>query len=137
VMVSIDETGAWRVKVFDFGLSSLEGSGGLTAADVRLGTPSHMSPEYVSQGETGPASDFYALGVVLYEVLSGSVPFEGRGFQVMNAHVDEEPPPLAERCDAPAAVCAGVHALLAKAPSRRPIRAADLFPGVVLPPRAQ
>jgi hypothetical protein len=67
VMVSVDPDGRWRVKVFDFGLSSLEGSGGLTAADVRLGTPTHMSPEYITRGVSGPAGDFYALGVVFPE----------------------------------------------------------------------
>ena len=126
VMVSVDPDGRWRVKVFDFGLSSLEGSGGLTAADVRLGTPTHMSPEYVTRGLSGPAGDFYALGVVLYEALCGAVPFEGRGYQILQAHVSRRPPPLGERCDAPAAVCAAVHALLRKDPEARPSTPAAL-----------
>jgi len=119
VMVAIDEQGAWRVKVYDFGLSSLEGAGGLTAADVRLGTPTHMSPEYISQGVAGPAGDFYALGVVMYETLSGSVPFEGRGYQILQAHVAKEPAPLHRLCDAPPAVCDAVHTLLRKDPATR------------------
>jgi serine/threonine protein kinase len=120
VMVSIDDDGAWRVKVFDFGLSSVGGAGTLTAADVRLGTPTHMSPEYIVEGTTGPAGDFYALGVVLYEMLTGTVPFTGRGYQILQGHVSKAPPPVGAACDAPPQVCAAVHALLEKDPDRRP-----------------
>jgi serine/threonine protein kinase len=120
VMVSIDPDGGWRVKVFDFGLSSFGGAVGLTASDVRIGTPTHMSPEYIVQGSAGPAGDFYALGIVLYEILAGRVPFEGRGYQILQAHVGSAPPPLAAACDAPPAVCAAVHALLTKDPAERP-----------------
>jgi eukaryotic-like serine/threonine-protein kinase len=67
-------------KVTDFGLAKfLEGSGERTRTGAVLGTPSYMAPEQtgIGGGEVGPGTDVYALGVILYELLTGCVPFQG------------------------------------------------------------
>ncbi|MCB9686725.1 MAG: serine/threonine protein kinase [Alphaproteobacteria bacterium] len=122
VMVSADEEGRLHAVVFDFGLSygTVDDASRLTSAEVRIGSPSHMSPEYIEEGTIDAASDFYALGVVLYELACGHLPFDGPGHRVMTQKVRGEPPPLESRCDAPSWLCDAVHALLARDPARRP-----------------
>jgi eukaryotic-like serine/threonine-protein kinase len=124
VLVSRDEAGADRVVVFDFGLSFTRSTGGtsgrLTARDLRIGTPGYMAPEYISDGIVDERSDFYALGVVLYELASGAMPFEGAPYKVLQLQVSSEPPPLGDRSAAPAWLCAAIHGLLRKVPTDRP-----------------
>ncbi|MEZ4241194.1 MAG: serine/threonine-protein kinase [Myxococcota bacterium] len=85
-------------KVLDFGLARLASNDeGLTDVGVRLGTVEYMSPEYVQTGDLEPRSDVYALGVLLYTMLSGHPPFSGRTLTVMQEHVATTPPPLASQ----------------------------------------
>ena len=73
-------TGAGTPKIADFGLARhFEGEPALTLSGIRLGTPSYMAPEQVSgkAGTIGPATDIYALGAILYEMLTGRPPFRG------------------------------------------------------------
>ena len=82
----------------DFGLVGLpdeESNERLTATNVFMGTADYMAPEVVLGARAEARSDLYSLGVVLYEMLAGYVPFAGRApLDALRAHVEEEPPPL-------------------------------------------
>ncbi len=86
-------------KVMDFGLAKREGAE-LTQTGAVMGTPAYMSPEQ-ARGETktiGPRSDVYALGVILYECLCGSVPFQGRDpWSVIKQVIEQEPEAVTKR----------------------------------------
>ena len=72
--IIIDHDG--RVRILDFGLAKAEGDEGLTQAGTALGTANYMSPEQAMGTEADKRSDVFAVGVVLYELLSGIVPFK-------------------------------------------------------------
>src|SRR5712692_482250 len=72
-----------RVKVADFGIAKFKGRVGTVMTDAILGTPSHMSPEQVSGREVDARSDMFALGVILYTMLTGKQPFKGDAAAVM------------------------------------------------------
>jgi len=73
--IMIDNEG--NAKIMDFGIArSLKGKG-ITGAEVMIGTPEYMSPEQAEGKEADQRSDLYALGVILYEMVTGRVPFEG------------------------------------------------------------
>jgi CRP-like cAMP-binding protein len=106
----------------DFGVAlararAAEG-GRLTAADVVLGSADYLSPEQVAGLAVDGRSDLYALGVVLYELLSGHVPFAGRPpLETLRAHVEAPPPPLPPAV--PPAARTVVERALEKLPGRR------------------
>jgi serine/threonine-protein kinase len=85
-------------KVADFGLAkSLEETSHLTTTGTIMGTPHYMSPEQCKGEELDPRSDLYSLGVVLYEMLSGHLPFTAPSpVSVMMKHTTEEPKPIRE-----------------------------------------
>jgi serine/threonine-protein kinase len=93
--VMVSEKGL--VRLADFGLcKALEGDDGLTATGVMLGTPSYMAPEQIDDSKrVGHLADVYSLGVTLYVVLTGQIPFQGRGVGEVLAKVEESdyPPP--------------------------------------------
>ena len=66
-----------EVKIVDFGLAKLAGQVRLTSTGKTMGTVSYMSPEQARGEETGPKTDIWALGVVLYEMVTGELPFKG------------------------------------------------------------
>ncbi len=114
------EDGHDVATVFDFGLALQESAGSprLTALGLRLGTPETMAPEYIFEGMVDHRAD-------LYELACGSMPFEGTALTILNAHVNEEPARLSERCGAPTWLCAAIHRLLEKDPDARPRDAAE------------
>lgn len=84
------------VKVMDFGIAKALGVRGMTRTGMQMGTIYYMSPEQIQGRGVDVRTDIYALGVTLYEMLSGHVPFEGDSdFQIMNDHINTAPPPVA------------------------------------------
>ncbi|MBI1966514.1 MAG: protein kinase, partial [Gemmatimonadetes bacterium] len=84
------------LKVMDFGIARLANppkGKGLTEAGMSIGTPDYMSPEQLSGMELDPRADLYAAGVVLFECVTGRVPFEAETTWALIAkHIEEEPP---------------------------------------------
>ncbi|MCC6622828.1 MAG: serine/threonine protein kinase [Deltaproteobacteria bacterium] len=116
------------VKVLDFGVAKVaEGDGQqktLTKAGSIFGTPKYMSPEQSRGSELDARSDIYALGVILYELITGKVPFNADNpLGILIKHIQEVPPPIAlTRPDlvVPESVERFVLRLLAKSPEDRP-----------------
>ena len=88
--VMIDEEG--NARIMDFGIARSIKEKGITGAGVMIGTPEYMSPEQVEGKEVDQRSDFYSLGTILYEMVTGRVPFEGDApFTIGIKHKSEEP----------------------------------------------
>ncbi len=73
--IMVDKEG--NAKIMDFGIARSVSVKGITGAGVMIGTPEYMSPEQVEGKEVDERSDIYSLGIILYEMLTGQVPFEG------------------------------------------------------------
>ncbi|WP_421830185.1 serine/threonine protein kinase [Larkinella sp.] len=83
------------IKLMDFGIARVSGEQRLTQANRLVGTLEYMAPELIEGQEPSPASDLYAMGVLLYELLSGKLPFASRtDYELMQAIVREKPIPL-------------------------------------------
>ncbi len=113
------DTGA--VKVMDFGIARALGSPGLTQGDHPIGTPEYMPPEQVRAEEIDARADLYALGALLFKMLTGRLPFTGKShFEILRAQVEEAPPSLREVApELPASLDAVVARALAKQAGER------------------
>jgi serine/threonine-protein kinase len=109
------------VAVTDFGIARAAGAATVTRASELRGTAQYVSPEQVRGGPASPASDMYALGVVAYECLVGSRPFDGSPMEVLAAKRDALPPALPP--SVPAELAELVTKLLNPDPSVRPTAA--------------
>ena len=119
------------VKVMDFGIAKRQGSPGATkVSSTSIGSPLYMAPEQILGRAVDCRTDIYALGLTLYELLSGNRPFNPRGkaeFMVLNAHVNDLPePPTVYRFGIPQPLVDAVMRALAKDPNAR-FQSADEF----------
>jgi hypothetical protein len=121
VLVDDGETPlADRVRLSDFGIARLAQESTVQATGL-LGTPGYMPPELFSEGRFSGASDVYAAGIMLYELLAGRTPFAGPGtaHTIGFRHVTADPPPL----PIPTPLWNVVRSMLAKDPTARPTAA--------------
>jgi serine/threonine-protein kinase len=116
-----------RVKVLDFGLAKL-GASRLTLLGTVFGTPLYMSPEQCrSATDIDARSDIYALGCILFELLTGRAPFEGPIYAVTERHMRERAPSVASVApEIPPALVVLVAAMLEKDPADRPQTMAEV-----------
>lgn len=125
-----------RVKVLDFGIAKLvdgeeDAASFASMEGLVVGTPHYMAPEQ-GRGHAVPASDLYALGVMLYEMLTGRRPFEGGApLSVLQAHQSQAVPPFAVEFARLAPLEAVIAASLRKNPLERPLSADELSRALV------
>lgn len=110
-----------RAKVTDFGIARALSEAGLTESETVWGSPLYFSPEQAAGEPPSPASDVYSIGVVMYEMLAGSPPFQAENPTALALmHMREDPPPLAVRNPrVPPQLEWIVRKVLAKEPSAR------------------
>jgi eukaryotic-like serine/threonine-protein kinase len=135
LMISDPDSPKERIKVMDFGLAKLVEDGPSrkvtdTNVDFAVGTPGYIAPEQVRGEQMDHRGDLYSVGVMIYELLSGRLPFEGtNSMDVLLAHATEKPPTFAEigvSTWIPRAVEELVQDLMAKDPEDRPQSAREL-----------
>jgi eukaryotic-like serine/threonine-protein kinase len=116
------------VKVLDFGLAKVLSATGITKTDGVMGTPAYMAPEQVEGSEPGTAADLFSLGLVLYEMSVGRLPFPGAslGQMLSSGSHAKVPAPSRERAGVPASLDGLVAKLLEKDPAKRPQSAGEV-----------
>jgi serine/threonine protein kinase len=114
------------VKVMDFGIAKIESSPGLTRTSTTMGTPFYIAPEQIDPERFGltradARTDIYSMGVTLYELLAGEVPFKGATeYSIQRAHLEQAPvPPTVYYPHIPAPIVDAVLRAMAKDPAHR------------------
>ena len=122
IMVSFEEEGAVTAKIIDLGLAKIVDESGaqttISASGAFAGTPEFASPEQIIGGEVDIRSDLYSLGVSLWQMLTGQVPFRGPAAGVMSQH-QHAALPLERLESVPQPVVSLIEVLLDKDPGRR------------------
>ena len=110
-----------QAKVMDFGLAKLKGSVGLTQTSSTAGTLAYMAPEQIQGGEIDARADIFSFGIVLYELLTGHLPFRGdHQAALVYSITNEEPEPLQQYIpDAPSELLHVINRALEKNPEER------------------
>lgn len=110
------------VKLVDFGIARMIGpeltQWQITQGGMIFGTPEYLSPERALDADVDGRSDIYALGIIAFELVTGSVPFTGKYTQILKAHISAEPPTPSSRLAAP--LPPAYDALVAKCLAKKP-----------------
>lgn len=122
------DTGLEDACLADFGLAQWAAADTATHTGLWLATPAYAAPEQLLGAALSPAADLYALGVLLYEVLTGELPFQAHSLGRLLQQVAQQPAPdvRVRRPDVPPALAELLGRLLAKEPAQRPASAAAL-----------
>jgi predicted Ser/Thr protein kinase len=126
-------------KLTDFGIARAVGVPGLTQTGMVLGTPAYMAPEQIQGHQVDKRADIYSLGVTLYEMVAGRVPFEkpkdsDSDYQVLRAHIEEPPPPPSRfAATIPPFVEGAILRAMAKRPDER-FASCEAFEATLVPP---
>jgi len=109
------------VKIMDFGIARVAGGEQLTTAGFMMGTPAYMAPEQVLGREVDARSDLYAVGLVLFQMVTGELPFKGKTpVQAAQARLNETPVPVGSiRPELPAWIGQVIDIALAREPEKR------------------
>ncbi len=110
-----------RLKVLDFGIARMLGSARLTRTGATVGTLAYMSPEQIRGQEIDARSDLYSMGIVLYKMLTGRVPFTAEGqYELMRAQLEHSPSPVRRSIvEIPQSIDDAIQCSLAKTPAER------------------
>jgi serine/threonine protein kinase len=138
VFLARTEADSPRVVLLDFGISRSLHDERLTSAGEIFGTPPYMAPERITSIDAGAPGDLYAMGVVLYEMITGELPFTAESpAEYFVLHLQQTPPRLRDSCPTvPAALDDLVAALLAKDPDSRPVDARSVLQTLIAISRA-
>lgn len=124
IILARSDDGRETIKVLDFGLARLSGHDGslLTNPGSMVGTCSYMAPELIESGEASAASDVFALGVLLYELVTGRSPFKAatNAATILRIASSEYDRPASVVKGLPAPLCAGIEAALSREIADRP-----------------
>jgi serine/threonine protein kinase len=126
IFVTVMPSGAEVPKILDFGIAKVQGNDGgsnnLTRTGTIFGTPYYMSPEQALGQRVDHRADIYAMGVIMYECFTGSIPFSGESFMgILTKHITAEPTPPAQRAHENGRVLpAGVEPIILRAMKKNP-----------------
>lgn len=129
IMLVKGEQGRDQVKVLDFGIAKIITNTAGSLASAALGTPQYASPEQLQAGKSvDRRSDIYSLGVLLYQMLTGNLPFDASSVpELIRLHTEASPPSILKmRPELPVTLGQLVSHMLAKNPGQRPQRAGDV-----------
>ena len=121
VFVMQKKDGTDLAKILDFGVAKVAGSAKLTRTGMVFGTPHYMSPEQASGGAIDARTDVYALGVIMYEMFTGRVPFEADTYMgVLTKHMFEAPIPPSQLAGGTARELGALEEVTLRALAKRP-----------------
>jgi eukaryotic-like serine/threonine-protein kinase len=109
------------VKILDFGIAKVGAESKITRAGSVFGTPHYMSPEQAAGTTVDKRTDIYALGIILYELACGQVPFDADNFMgILTQHMYKAPVPILAIVPPPVGVPPGMDAIIQKCLSKKP-----------------
>jgi len=130
IMLTRDENKAYMLKIVDFGLAKICGDDSaqrLTQTGEIFGSPLYMSPEQCQGATLDHRSDIYALGIIMYETLTGEPPFRGKNIvETFHKQIIEPPAPLSAELGVPEKLASIIYKCLAKDADDRPQSASEI-----------